>query len=68
MQLTTPPSQTVAVNDELLLPNEIAARLRISRRTLIDRTRKKQIPVLKINERTFRDHLPTVLAALGGQK
>jgi hypothetical protein len=55
----------VELNDEPKTPEECAVFLRISKRALLDRTRKNKIPALRINQRVFRYHLPTVLAALG---
>jgi hypothetical protein len=50
--------------DNLLFPEETAARLRIKERTLLENVRRRKIPVVKINARTFRFHWPSVLAAL----
>lgn len=50
--------------DALLLPEEMAKILSISPKILLQNVRRKKIPVVKINARVLRFHLPTVLVEL----
>jgi len=59
-QPITPPQNL----DAILEPNDFAGMLGISRRSLIELTRKKRIPAIRVNSRVFRYHPRTVLAAL----
>jgi excisionase family DNA binding protein len=50
--------------DRLATPEECAAWLRVEVRTLLKNVRNGKVPAVKINDRTFRFHLPSVLKAL----
>ena len=52
--------------DALMTPEECAAWLKIEKRTLIAKNaRRNRIPVVKINQRVFRFHPRSILAAKG---
>jgi hypothetical protein len=51
-------------DDKLCTPAEAAEFLRIEERTLLNNARQRRIPVVRINARVLRFHLPSVLAAL----
>lgn len=50
----------VAENDEMLTPLELAARLKMSRKTVYDRIRAKEIPGVRKVGRHIRIHWSTV--------
>jgi len=51
-------------DDGIKTPEEAAAALKLTRRVLMNNVRLGRIPVIKLNARTFRFHMPSVIAAL----
>ena len=50
--------------ERLLTLEELAGRLQLSMDTVRDHVNAGQIPVIRLNSRTWRFHWPTVLAAM----
>ena len=53
--------------DALLGPEEAASWLGVTKATLLKMVRRKKVPVLKLNERVYRFHPKSILAARGAK-
>jgi hypothetical protein len=67
LEQTVSEKQTIPVDlDRILSPQETADWMGCELRALLANVRKRRIPVMRINQRVFRFHPRSILAALQG--